>query len=58
MVADPSSPLVGASVAQGAPNQAETADAVLAPGCAAPWVKGVAQLAPEGDPVLEVPGWE
>jgi hypothetical protein len=55
VVADPTSPLEGASVAYGAPDQVEEADPSLAPGCQAPWVGGVAQVAPEGDPVLEVP---
>jgi len=55
VIADPSSPLTGASTAMGTPDQVETADPTLSPGCQAPWVQGVAQVDPEGDAVLEVP---
>lgn len=55
VVADPSSPLEDASTAFGSPDQVEAANPVLAAACRAPWVKGVAHVAPEGDPVLEVP---
>jgi hypothetical protein len=55
VVADPSSPLFGASVAQGAPDQAEPAAPLLAPDCDLPWAKGVGEIAAEGGTVLEVP---
>lgn len=56
VVADPSSPLEGAAVAQGLPDRALSASEPLAPGCEAPWVRGVSQVDPEGDVLLEVPG--
>jgi len=55
VVADPASPLEGASTAFGAPDEVEQADPSLSPACQARWVRGVTRVAPEGDPVLEVP---
>jgi hypothetical protein len=55
VVADPSSPLEGASVAYGLPDQPLVATGPLAPGCSAPWVRGISLIAPEGDRLLEVP---
>lgn len=55
VVADPSSPLEGASVAQGLPDQPVTVVGPLVPACPAPWAKGVSRLAAVGDPMLEVP---
>jgi Domain of unknown function (DUF4350) len=55
VVADPTSPLEGAVVAQGLPDRPLTADGPLAPTCQAPWVRGVSEVDPEGDPFLEVP---
>jgi hypothetical protein len=55
VVADPSSPLEGASPAQGLPDQALPAPAVMAPGCRAPWAAGVSRVATAGDDLLEVP---
>ncbi|HTW10983.1 MAG TPA: DUF4350 domain-containing protein [Acidimicrobiales bacterium] len=56
VVADPSSRLMGAALAYGAPDQVEYSSSVLYPGCDVPWVKAVGAIDPEGDPLLEVPG--
>jgi hypothetical protein len=56
VVADPSSPLEGASPAQGLPDQPLPAPEVLVPGCRATWTGGVDRLATAGDDLLEVPG--
>jgi hypothetical protein len=56
VVADPTSPLTGASLAQsGEPDQALASSGPLLPACQAPWVRGVTQVDPAGDPLLEVP---
>lgn len=55
VVADPSSPLEGASPALGLPDQAATAPGLLAPACPAPWARGVERVATAGDDLLEVP---
>jgi len=55
VVADPSSPLEGASPAQGLPDQALPAPAEMAPDCRAPWAAGVGHVATAGDDLLEVP---
>jgi hypothetical protein len=55
VVADPSSPLEDATVAQGLPDQPLDATGPLPPGCGLPWVRDVSQVDPEGDPLLEVP---
>jgi hypothetical protein len=55
VVADPSSPLEEASVAQGLPDQAAVYDGPLGPSCQAPWVSGVSDLELNDDPLLEVP---
>lgn len=55
VVADAMSPLEGTVVAQGLPNRALGADGPLAPTCQAPWVRDVADVDAEGDPLLEVP---
>jgi hypothetical protein len=55
VVADPTSPLEGAVVAQGLPNRSLTADTPLVPICDAPWVRDVSEVDPEGDPFLQVP---
>ena len=55
VVADPSSPLSAAAVAQGGPDQPLGATGPLRPSCHAPWAKGVGSVDPGGDPLLEVP---
>jgi hypothetical protein len=55
VVADPSSPLEGASPAQGLPDQRLIAPQVLTPACRAPWAGGVDRIATAGDDLLEVP---
>jgi hypothetical protein len=55
VVADPSSPLEGAAVAQGLADQGLVAGGSLAPGCRAPWVRDVAEIAARGEFLLEVP---
>jgi hypothetical protein len=55
VVADPSSPLEGASAAQGSLDQPRPAPEVLAPRCRAPWARGVDRVATAGDDLLEVP---
>ena len=55
VVADPSSPLEGAALAQGLPDQVAPAPAVLEPGCRAPWARGAHLVATAGDGLLEVP---
>jgi hypothetical protein len=55
VVADPASPLSGAALAQGAPDQAAAAPDLLAPDCRAPWARGVDNLATGGQDLLEVP---
>lgn len=51
VVADPASPLAGASPAYGAPDELEEADPFLAPSCDADWVAGVNQVATEANNV-------
>jgi hypothetical protein len=55
VVADPSSPLTGAAVAPGGPDQPLSTTGPLVPGCREPWVKAVGLIDPAGDPFLEPP---
>jgi hypothetical protein len=54
VVADPSSPLGGASPAQGLLDQPAPAPAVMAPVCRAPWARGVEHVVTAGDDLLDV----
>lgn len=55
VVADPSSPLEQASLAQGGPNQFLSVTTPLAPACSAPWVRGVSEVSTAGVALLQAP---
>jgi hypothetical protein len=56
VVADPTSTLEGAALAEGLPDQPALASGPLVPGCQQPWVRGVSDIAAKDEYLLNVPG--